>query len=431
MRRLTVLLASTPITAHTINLLPIAARLVARGHRVLWYAADRFHDRIEAVGAVPYGFVDAREFADREAAYGGAGSVRAIAGLRQGFAEHLVGDAAARVRDLERLAADQRVDVVLTDAMFVAARLWHERGGPVWASLGDGPLTYADADTPPYGAGLLPMPGREGRRRNRVTARIGSRLIWGPAQHRLDALRGELGLPASDRSVLAEAMSPHLHLQACVPGFEYPRDRLPERIRFVGALPPVPPPRWQPPSWWAEVVGDRRPTVLISQGTLRPDPQELILPTLRALTGTGVRAVVTTGSTPVDALSEALGGGLPTWVRATPWIPYADVLPHVDAFVTNGGYTGVTLALAHGVPLVQIGSSEEKAEIGARIAWSGVGLRSRWRPSRARLRRMVHRVLTEPEIRAASDRLRREMVSHDAAEECADLLEGLAESVCI
>ena len=77
------------------------------------------------------------------------------------------------MRDLEALTAGVGLDAVLTDAMFVAARLWHERGGPVWASLGDGPLTYADVDTPPYGAGLLPMPGREGRRRNRVTTRVG------------------------------------------------------------------------------------------------------------------------------------------------------------------------------------------------------------------------------------------------------------------
>ena len=74
-------------------------------------------------------------------------------------------------------------------------------------------------------------------------------------------------------------------------------------------------------------------------------------------------------------LRAGLGHGVPDWLRVARWIPYEDVLPHVDAFVTNGGYTGVTLALAHGVPLVQVGSSEEKAEIGARIAWSKVGVR--------------------------------------------------------
>ena len=80
------------------------------------------------------------------------------------------------------------------------------------------------------------------------------------------------------------------------------------------------------------------------------------------------------------------------------------MLPHVDAFVTNGGYTGVTLALAHGVPLVQVGSSEEKAEIGARIAWSKVGVRLRWRPTRWRLRREVRRALDDPAIRTAVGR---------------------------
>ena len=67
------------------------------------------------------------------------------------------------------------------------------------------------------------MRGREGRRRNRVTSRVLRRLIWGPALDRLAAIRAELGLPATDRTVVEEALSPHLHLQACVPEVEYPR----------------------------------------------------------------------------------------------------------------------------------------------------------------------------------------------------------------
>jgi UDP:flavonoid glycosyltransferase YjiC (YdhE family) len=425
-RRATFLFASTPITAHTINLVPVAARLIGRGHRVLWYAASRFHDRIAGVGAEPYGFTRAREFADLEAAYGGAGSLRAIAGLRQGFADQLVGDAGRRVRDLEELAAGRQIDAVLTDAMFVAARLWHERGGPVWASLGDGPLTYADVDTPPYGSGLLPMRGREGRRRNRVTTRILRGLIWRPALERLGAIRSELGLVPSGRSVLEEALSPHLHLQACVPEFEYPRRGLPSQVRFVGALRPEPATDRKPPPWWAEFLADDRPAVLVSQGTLRPDLTELVLPTIAARAGAGLQVGVTTGAGSMADLRAGLRHGVPDWLRVARWIPYEDVLPHVDAFVTNGGYTGVTLALAHGVPLVQVGSSEEKAEIGARIAWAKVGVRLRWRPPTWRLRREIRRVLDDPTIRAAADRMQASMAQHDAAGEAADALEELA-----
>ncbi len=425
-RRLTFLFASTPITAHTINPLPVAARLTGRGHRVLWYAARRFHDRIAAVGAEPYGVTEAREPADLAAAYGGAGSPRAIAGLRQGFADQLVGDAARRVRDLERLAEGVAVDAVLTDAVFVAARLWHERGGPVWASLGDGPLTYADVDTPPYGAGLLPMRGREGRRRNRVTSRILRRLIWGPALDRLAEVRHELGLPSTDRSVVEEALSPHLHLQACVAEFEYPRRDLPGQIRYIGALRPEQAPGRALPSWWPEFLADERPAVLVSQGTLRPDLSELVLPAVAALAGTGRQVLVTTGAGSVADLRAGLDGPAPDGLRVASWIPYEEALPRVDAFLTNGGYIGVTSALAHGVPLVQIGSSEEKAEIGARIVWSRVGVRRRWRPSPRRLRAMVDQVLTDPAIRAGVTAMQTSFARHDAAGEAADALEQLA-----
>ena len=44
----TFLFASIPVPAHTANPLPFAARLVERGHRVLWYAGAVFHEQIAA-----------------------------------------------------------------------------------------------------------------------------------------------------------------------------------------------------------------------------------------------------------------------------------------------------------------------------------------------------------------------------------------------
>jgi UDP:flavonoid glycosyltransferase YjiC (YdhE family) len=75
---------------------------------------------------------------------------------------------------------------------------------------------------------------------------------------------------------------------------------------------------------------------------------------------------------------------------------------------------------------VQIGSSEEKADIGARIVWSRVGVRRRWRPSQRRLRRMVEQVLTDPGIQAGVEAMEAAFARHDAAGEAADALEQLA-----
>ena len=111
----------------------------------------------------------------------------------------------------------------------------------------------------------------------------------------------------------------------------------------------------------------------------------------------------------------------------TRFVPYDMLLPHVSTFVTNGGYTGVTLALAHGVPLVQAGMTEEKHEIARRIEWTGVGVRlGTTRPARRRSRRGVRTVLDEPRYREAAALVRAEMAQHDAGTEGADLLEELA-----
>ena len=154
---------------------------------------------------------------------------------------------------------------------------------------------------------------------------------------------------------------------------------------------------------------------------------ELVIPALRALAGEDVLVVVTTGSVPEHELAAQLGAPLPANARVCEYAPYDLLLPHVDVCVANGGYTGVTTALHHGVPLVQVGSTEEKAEIGARIRWSGVGVRLRGAsPSPHRLHSAVRRVLDDPTYREAATRMGMEMRRHDAGQEAADLLERLA-----
>ena len=179
--------------------------------------------------------------------------------------------------------------------------------------------------------------------------------------------------------------------------------------------------------WWGEVVSSARPVVHVTQGTIRPDMDELVLPAVRGLAREDVLVVVTTGGVSQERLEASLGEPLPANTRVSPFLPYDLLLPHVDVCVTNGGYTGVTTALHHGVPLVQAGSTEEKAEIGARIRWSGVGVRMRpTRPGARRVREAVRRVLREPSFGAAAARVGEEMRRHDAGQEGADLMERLA-----
>ncbi|HSF99019.1 MAG TPA: nucleotide disphospho-sugar-binding domain-containing protein, partial [Ornithinibacter sp.] len=281
--------------------------------------------------------------------------------------------------------------------------------------------------TPAFGPGFEPMQGPLSRLRNHAVRTATRRWIFAEAQEKHDLLRHELGLAPDGRSVLEVSVSPSLHLQGCTPSFEYPVADLPDTVHFVGALRPDPPSRWSPPPWWDELLTSTRPVVHVTQGSIRPDMHELVVPALRALAGEDVLVVVTTGSVPAPELAAHLGTPLPANARVCEFAPYDLLLPHVDVCVANGGYTGVTTALHHGVPLVQVGSTEEKAEIGARIRWSGVGVRIRCTsPSPRRLRAAVRHVLDDPGHREAAARMGMEMRGHDAGREAADLLERFA-----
>ena len=165
-----------------------------------------------------------------------------------------------------------------------------------------------------------------------------------------------------------------------IPELEYPRSDLPANVEFIGPLLPAGGGDFIPPAWWPDVAEARshgRPVVLVTQGTVARDPERLLRPAVTALAGTDALVVATTGgSDPDDVLPVQ---DRPSNLRLVRFIPFTAVLPHTDVMVTNGGFGGVQLALANGVPLVTAGKTEDKMEVNARVAWSGAGVSLRQR----------------------------------------------------
>jgi UDP:flavonoid glycosyltransferase YjiC (YdhE family) len=83
--------------------------------------------------------------------------------------------------------------------------------------------------------------------------------------------------------------------------------------------------------------------------------------------------VVTTGGRPVDTIP----GPIPPNARVSSYLPFDWILKKTDVFVTNGGYGSVNQAMSFGITIVSAGLTEDKADVNARVAWSGVGI---WRP---------------------------------------------------
>ena len=162
--------------------------------------------------------------------------------------------------------------------------------------------------------------------------------------------------------------------------------------------------------------------VLVNQGTVATDSDQLLRPAITALADEDCLVVAVTGGPDPTGL-----GPLPANARVERRIPFDQLMPYVDLFVTNGGYGGVQLALAHGVPMVAAGKTEDKIEVNARIAFSGVGVDLRTQtPTPDQVRTAVQQVLADPSYAEAASWMKLEIEVAGREEAAASLLEEVA-----
>ncbi len=147
---------------------------------------------------------------------------------------------------------------------------------------------------------------------------------------------------------------------------------------------------------------------------------QLVAPTLAALANEpDVLVIVTTGGRPI----EAIPGPIPNNARLASYLPFEWMLPKVDAFVTNGGYGSVNQALSFGIPIVGAGLTEDKADVNARIAWSGVGVNlGTNEPTSQALREAVRTVLDDPGYRSRASAMAKELGGIDTRSEILRIL---------
>lgn len=176
-------------------------------------------------------------------------------------------------------------------------------------------------------------------------------------------------------------------------------------VAFIGPL--LPP---EDPAWSTQFVhAPQKPLVVVTQGTMATDPADLLWPAVEALRDLPVEVIVhlspQEASRLHSAVTRAAGTGamdLPTNVFPMTWMAWSKVLPLASCLVTNGGNGGVQAALYHGCPMVVAGDTEEKLEVGKRVAWAagtGISLGTR-QPSPALLREAILAVLTVPRYTA-------------------------------
>lgn len=282
-------------------------------------------------------------------------------------------------------------------------------------------VSLNSVDTAPFGPGLPPPTTPEeaaqySEMRNHINT-----LLWKKPLEICKEILEDLGAKVPEDEELSSDVVytwPDRFLQLCPPSTQYPRSDAPKTFGFTGGLPKLPKnPKSdaaEKPSWWTEVIDnpDHKDIVLVSQGTVELNYENLILPTLEALKDRPNTLVIVVLGIRGATLDPSIF--IPDNARIVDYFPFDDILPHCSVFVHNGGYGGVQHSLSHGTPLVVAGETEDKPEMCAIAAWAGTAVNLKTgRPTTEALRAAVDEVIAESRYKEACQRIQAEIASFD------------------
>ena len=409
-----VIVGAIPVVSHVTPLQTIARNLVVQGYQVTFITGGPFRKQIEQIGArshVPPGWEDfddswpAKLIAKRAPGdFVYSANLNAI----EFFIRPILAEFEA-IQQILRSSAEEcpNKPVVILSEINFSGGLPLRLGAPGLQpkgliSVGINPILGISIDTAPAFQGVLPDASAEGRKRN---ANLNKAFLESmqPATTEFNKILQQLGAkPTESFRHNATMELSNVFLQLCAPSLEYPRSDAPQTLRFTGGLPQTESTSAvELPTWWKEISinSEKRRIIAVSQGTVSHKYNHLIIPALEAFEDREDFLVVVALGKKGAVLPE--GTVVPGNARVADWIPFDDLLPLSDVFITNGGYGGFQNSLAKGVPIVIAAPQfADKRDVADRVEWSGAGinLRTGTPPSDA-VRNAVVEVLTDRKYR--------------------------------
>lgn len=413
----------TPAEGHFNPFVPIILKLIERRHEVVCITGRVFKKRVENTGAT---FIPMPEKWDPKELeiYDFFPELKKKKGVSQVkyYIKHILFDPIPDVlKKLKSVLKRFPADLVIYDSFAVSGLYLTELGGPPCAKLSVLPLSMPGKNIAPFGLGLLPGKSIFSKLRNNLLTTIFERLIYRDVQKHANRIRKIVGLPAIEKNVFVEGFEkPNIVLHTSIPSFEYKRTEFPTNFRFIGPIAIPSDQNYNKPEWWTAIEKDI-PVILINQGTIAKNYDNLIKPAIGALRDENMIVL----AVPVK---EGEIHNLPEHTFTEPYIPFGNILPFVDIMVTNGGFGGTQNALAHGIPIVIAGATEDKMEVAARVENTGAGINIRkHNPLPRDIIKAVKKIMSEPSYKKKAMELQVEYAKYEAPTLAVELLERLIE----
>ena len=377
---------SLPAHGHVNPTLPLVRELTSRGHRVLYYDAEAFREKIEAAGAqlVPIDAYTPPAPADIDLRAGKdfALLIEMAADLTLSLEERVAQDVAAH-----------HPACVIGDSVCFWGKLLARRHG----------LPFICSTT------SLAFNGHTARLMKQRLPEILRMLLGMPRMERKLRLLREHGYDAPDMVSLIgnDSETPTIVYTSRL--FQPMAETFGSGYAFVGPLVLQRYPR----------QAHDRPLVYISLGTVLNNAPDFYKSAIRALSGMACDAILSIG----DAVDPAALGPLPGNVRVFPRVNQLEVLAGADVFLTHCGMNSSSESLLCGVPMVLFPQHSEENAVAIRCEQLGVGLRLK-RPSARCIQSALETVLGDDRYRQAARTVAEDFARCGGASEAADFIEA-------
>jgi len=409
-----ILFANFPADGHFNPLTGLAVHLKEMGCDVRWYTSATYTGKLKKLQIQHYPFKKAVDVSNNDFDKAFPERVKQktqISKLKFDIIHAFILRGSEYYEDIVNIYSEFNFELMVADVAFTGIVFVKELMKIPVIGIGVLPLTENSKDLPPVGLGMEPSYSVFGKIKQALLRGITNRFIFRGPNKVMHGLLDKYNIDHGGESIFDLAVrKTDLLLQSGTPSFEYFRSDLSRNIRFIGALLPYAENKSRD-QWYDPRLNEYAKVVLVTQGTVEKDINKILVPTLEAFKDSDTLVVATTGGNGTALLKQKFPQKN---LIIEDFIPFADVMPFADVYVTNGGYGGVMLSIENKLPMVTAGVHEGKNEINARVGYFKLGINLKTEtPAPAQIRKAVEKIVHDKLYRNSVAKLSGEFNRYD------------------
>jgi UDP:flavonoid glycosyltransferase YjiC (YdhE family) len=389
-----ILFANFPADGHFNPLTGLAMHLKSLGADVRWYSSATYASKLKKMDIPHYLFkkaVDVQSNNFDEVFPERVRKRNQVSKLKYDIIHAFILRAPEYYADIVEIYKSFQFDLMVADSAFTGIPFVKDLMHKPVVAIGVMPLSETSKDLPPAGLGMPPSYSFIGKIKQALLRKISNLVIFHEPNKVMHMLFDKYGIVHSGESIFDIIVRKcDLLLQSGTPGFEYYRSDLSKNVRFIGPLLPHTSGTTHKP-WFDQRLNQYERVFLVTQGTVEKDVEKILVPVLEAFKDSPALIVCTTGGSKTQELRVRFPQSN---LIIEDFIPFSDVMPYTDVYITNGGYGGVMLGIENNVPLVTAGVHEGKNEINARVGYFKLGINLKTeKPTPQQIRSAVEEVV--------------------------------------